>query len=238
MIVDFLRAADLADGAGTHDADEIAHRQRLFLVVGDEHEGDAEFALQRLQLDLHGRAQLLVKGCQRLVEKQHRRPVDDGARQRHALLLAARHFVDAPCPEAAQPDHFQRLAGAAGNLGGRDSRPHLLQAVGNVLLDVEVGEQRILLEHHVDGPPIGRNTVHHGPVDQHVAAGRLFEAADHAQARRLAAAGGAKQRHERALGNIEVDVRHRRHGAVGLAHRPELDVMRRSGCHAHSPWWS
>ena len=74
------------------DADAVAHRQRLVLVVGDEEEGDAQLALQRLQLGLHLLAQLQVERAQRLVEQQHLRLVDQRARQRHALALAARQL--------------------------------------------------------------------------------------------------------------------------------------------------
>jgi hypothetical protein len=57
--------------------------------VGDEDEGDAE-PLQRLQLLLHLLAQLQVERAQRLVQQQHLGLVDQRARQRHALALAAR----------------------------------------------------------------------------------------------------------------------------------------------------
>ena len=46
------------------------------------------------------------------------------------------------------------------------------------------------------------------PRMQHLAFARLLEAADHAQARRLAAAGRPEQRDEGAGGNGEVDAVH------------------------------
>ncbi len=64
-------------------------RERLFLVVGDEDEGDADLALDLAELQLHLLAQLLVQGAQGLVEQQHLRPADQGAGQGHALALAA-----------------------------------------------------------------------------------------------------------------------------------------------------
>ena len=57
--------------------------------MGDVDEGDAEFALHPLQLQPHPHPQLLVERRQRLVEQQHPRLGDGGARQRHPLLLAA-----------------------------------------------------------------------------------------------------------------------------------------------------
>ncbi|MDH4988333.1 hypothetical protein QEZ47_23035 [Aminobacter anthyllidis] len=65
------------------------HCQRLFLVVGHEHEGLAGLFLDRLELDLHLLAQLGVERRQRLVEQQHFRVWSKCAHQRHALALAA-----------------------------------------------------------------------------------------------------------------------------------------------------
>ena len=45
--------------------------------------------LEQLELDLHLLPELAVERAERLVEEQHRRPVDEGAGERHALLLAA-----------------------------------------------------------------------------------------------------------------------------------------------------
>ena len=59
--------------AVVEDRDPVAHGQRLLLVVGDEHEGDADLALDLLQLDLHLPAQLEVERAERLVEQQHLR---------------------------------------------------------------------------------------------------------------------------------------------------------------------
>ncbi len=75
---------------GAHDGDAIRHRHRLLLVVGDEDEGDADLALDALQLDLHLLAQLEVERPERLVEQEHPWVVDQCARERDALLLARR----------------------------------------------------------------------------------------------------------------------------------------------------
>ena len=45
-------------------------------------------------------------------------------------------------------------------------------------------------------------------ADEDFAAGDFFEAGDHAQRRRLAAAGRADQHHELAVGDLERDVAH------------------------------
>ena len=193
FVVDLAGLAALDDASAVHDADGVAHRQRLFLIVRDEHEGDAELALQVLQLDLHVGAQLLVQCRERLVEKQHGGLVDQRAGQRDALLLAAGKFMDLAAAVAGQPHHRQRVAGLAADLARRQPRPDLAQPVGDIVLDIEMREKRIVLEHHVDRPAIGRDADHVPAADQHLAFARLLEAADHAQAGRLAAAGRSKQ---------------------------------------------
>src|SRR6267378_3063476 len=87
-VVNIGRCADLLDLAGIHHRDPIGHGKRLFLVVGDEHHGQAEFALQLLQFELHRLAQLLVERAERFVAKQHARFDNDGAGERDTLLLA------------------------------------------------------------------------------------------------------------------------------------------------------
>ena len=75
---------------------EIGQRHRLVLAVGDVDEGDAELLLQPLQLGAHLDAQERVERRQRLVEQQDLRLGDQRARERDALLLAARQLRRQP----------------------------------------------------------------------------------------------------------------------------------------------
>ena len=84
--------------------------------------------------------------------------------------------------------------------------PSWLQAEGDVLFDRHMREQRIGLEHHVDGPAIGRRAGKVLAVEDDFARRRLLEARQHAQQRGLAAAGGAEQREEFAVVDIEREV--------------------------------
>ncbi len=68
---------------------------------------------------------------------------------------------------------------------------------------VEVGEQRVVLEHHVHRALVGRVAGDVAIAQEDPAARRELEAADHAQGRRLAAAGRAEQREELASGDVE-----------------------------------
>ena len=99
---------DLLDPAVAEDGDPVAHRQRLLLVVGDEAEGDADLALDLLELDLHLAAQLEVESAERLVEQQHLGPVDQGPGERDPLPLAAGELGRPAVAVPAQPDGLQR----------------------------------------------------------------------------------------------------------------------------------
>ena len=59
----------------------------------------------------------------------------------------------------------------------------LPEPVGDVGGDIEMREQRVVLEHHVHRPAIGRHAHHRPAADPHVPGRRLLEARDQAQAR-------------------------------------------------------
>jgi hypothetical protein len=156
VIVELLRRADLHDLAGAHHADPVAQRQRLLLVVGHQDEGDAELALKVLQLDLHLLAQLAVERGQRLVEQQELRLVHDGSRQRHPLLLAARHLPDPADRSKPSAARSRARARPSRRSTPRPAAAPLAQPVGDVGGDGQVREQRVALEHHVHRAMIGR----------------------------------------------------------------------------------
>ena len=76
----------------------------------DEDERDAELPLDLDELALHLLAKLQVERRERLVEEQHFRLVDDGARDGDALLLAARHPRDVRVLVAFEVHELQRVA--------------------------------------------------------------------------------------------------------------------------------
>ena len=86
----YLRGAvELFDRAAVDDRDAVGKRHRLALVVRDVHERDADLIVDRVELKEHVLAKLQVERSERLVKEQHLRTVDEGARDRDALLLAA-----------------------------------------------------------------------------------------------------------------------------------------------------
>ena len=119
--VDVGARAGLFDGAGAHHDNAVGHAHGLFLVVRDKDEGDAQPGLQVLELKLHALAQLQVQRRQRLVQQQQLGPVDDGARQRHALLLSSGHLARVARAELGQAHHVQRRPRALSAASARDA---------------------------------------------------------------------------------------------------------------------
>src|SRR3546814_15441822 len=96
------------------------------------------FRSQQLELGL--RAQVLVERAERLVEQQHLRLLHQAARESDALALAAGKLVRLALGEGAELDHLDHLVDAPLDL--RLWQAVLLQASGDVIPDVLVGEAR------------------------------------------------------------------------------------------------
>ena len=154
MLVDLGRRADLLDLAVVEDRDAVAHRERLFLVVRDVDERDADLLLDPLQLGLHLLAELEVERAERLVEQEHLRAVDDRAGERDPLALAAGELRRLAAAEPAEPHELERLGGALRR--ARRSDAFDPQPVGDVLADGHVREERVVLEDGVHVPRVRR----------------------------------------------------------------------------------
>ena len=114
--VDLGRRADLLDAAAVHHHDAVGHGERLLLVVRDHDGGDAEPALQRLDLVAQAHAHPRIERRERLIEQQQRRRGGERAGERHALLLAARELRRILGALLRQPDERQQLGDARGDL--------------------------------------------------------------------------------------------------------------------------
>ena len=170
--------------------------------MGDVDEGDVHLALQALEFQLHLLAQLEVQGAQRLVEKQDLRLIDQAAGDGHTLLLAAGHLTDAAALETLQAHDFQHIP----HLAADGLFVHLLEAEaeGHILKDVQVGEQRVFLEHGVHRTLVGRYACDVLSFQQHFAGRRFQKARDEAEGGGFAAAGGSQQRHKLFVMDVEV----------------------------------
>jgi hypothetical protein len=102
-----------------------------------------------------------------------------------------------------------------------------LQAERDVVAHVEVGEQRVVLEHHVHRALVRRGIGHVAAAQEDATAGRQLEAADHPKRRGLATAGRPEQREELARVDLERHAVHRADLAEPLLQVDQLDLGRR-----------
>jgi hypothetical protein len=72
-VIDIVRPADLQDLAASHHADAVGQHHRFLEIVRDMKEGDAEAAMEPLELGLQHFLQLHVEGRQRLVQQKQLR---------------------------------------------------------------------------------------------------------------------------------------------------------------------
>ena len=129
---------------------------------------------------------------------------------------------------AGQLDESQKLANLALDLSVGDLLA--AQAEGDVLVHVEMREQRVVLEDRVDVASEGRRVGHVLLAQLDRARADLLEAGDHAQRRRLAAAGRSEHREELAALDVERQVVDR--GDVVEALADALDANVGSVCRA------
>ena len=211
MVVDLARSSDLLDLPAVHDGDPIGHRQGLVLVVGHVHERRPQLGLDPLQLELHLLAELYVQRSQRLVEQQRCRLVDERAGQRHALLLAAGELSRAPILETLELDDAQNLEHTSAVLLAGNALH--LEPERDVVVDRHVREERVLLEHHVDGSSVREDRRDVPSLKDDAPLVRHLEPRNHPQGCRFPAATRAEEREELAIVDRE---RHIAHG-VGLS---------------------
>jgi hypothetical protein len=223
-IVELDRAADLLDAAGVQHRHAVGGRVRLLLVVRHVDRGDAELALQVLQLRAHLDAQLGVEVGERLVEQEHIRLDHQRARERDALLLTAGELRRPPIGKRSEPDQLEDSAHPARHLGTRNLPA--LQAEGDIAGDGHVRPQRIALEHHADVARPGRKLGDVAPTDQDASGRRRAEAGDQAQQRGLAGTGRPQEGEELARRDGERHVVEHRRRVVGEADVIDHDLAR------------
>ena len=154
-----------------------------------------------LDLELKPLPQLLVERPERFVHQQERRIKDDGACQCHALLLAPGQFTRIAMGEVGHLDHVQRAFHAHLALGRADASER--QRIGDVAVDLHVGEERVVLEHHADVALVRRHADQALSAYPQCATIQVRKAGYQVQRRGLARAARSKQRHELAGFDME-----------------------------------
>ncbi|MDT4865592.1 hypothetical protein FQZ97_1004010 [compost metagenome] len=118
------------------------------------------------------------------------------------MLLAAGQFVGVAFAEGVELHQAQQLGDDLAPLGV------LADAEGDVVFHAEVGEQRVILEHHADPPPFRRKSEaragNHLAVQYDLPGLHRFETGDGAQGGGLAATRGAEQTTD--IAGIQVQV--------------------------------
>ena len=98
-----MSPADLHEAAGAGDADPIAERERLRVIVGDIDGRNLAQRFQGVELRAQLVADLGVEVADRLVEQERFRLRHQRAPQRRALLLPARYFRRPATHELVDP---------------------------------------------------------------------------------------------------------------------------------------
>ena len=230
-----VHPVDLLDAAVVEHRHAVGHGQRLGLVVRHVHKRHAQAAVQRLELKLHVLAQLLVERAQWFVHQHELRVEHQRARQRHALLLPARHLRRVAHAHGVHLHHLQR----ARHLGlalGLGELAHA-QRVGDVLGHRHVWEQGVVLEHHAEIAFVRRGAGDGYAVETDLTGRRGLEPGQHHQRSGFARTRGAEQREELTALDVQVQVTHHQAGAVvGFLYPSECDECvacghgRVSGC--------
>ena len=112
--------------------------------MGDENKGDAQALAQALQFHLHLLAELLVERAQRLVQKEHCRLEHESPRQRHALPLTPTQLMRIAVLFSGKLDHLENGTNSLEDFRRRQLL--LLQAERHIAEDIQVGEERVVLE--------------------------------------------------------------------------------------------
>ena len=121
----------------------------------DEEDGDAEPALEQLELHAHLLTQLRIEVAEGLVQQQQIRLVDERAAEREALHLPAAEQRGRPLLQSREPDELEDARNPLTNFGTLHAAQ--LQRVGDVRRDGHVRPDRVGLEDHAEVPLVRRD---------------------------------------------------------------------------------
>ncbi len=159
--------------------------------MGHEHGSDADPANDVADLAPRPFAECRVEVGQRLVEQEHARLGGQRPRQRDPLLLPAGELPDAAQAVPLEIHQGERPVHPAVEVGS--THPERLEPKRHVGADVEVREERVVLEHHPEAPGHRRDAGHIVTLDQDPTLIRRLEPGEQPERGRLAAAAGPQQ---------------------------------------------
>src|ERR1700682_954316 len=182
-------------GAGAHHDDTVGQEDRLRNAMGNEEHRLAILLPDPQHLLLQHLARLRVERAEGLIHQQDGGIVRQCARDRYALLHAAREVAGIYVLMPSEADLRQVAHRDLALL--RFVRALLHRTEGDVPKRGAPGKQGVFLEHHT---ALGTGAVDRPTIHQNLSVTRLREARDHVQQRGLAAAGGSQQACEAVLG--------------------------------------
>ena len=203
FLVERLGIGHLFDPAVTQHGDAVRHDHGLLLVVGDVHDRDAQCLVDAADLVLHLLTKPAVQRAEGFVHEDQFRIEYQGTGDGHALLLPAGKLAGTPVLESFQlhqlqgPFHpFAALAAVhAADLERKcEIGPHR-----------HVGEEGVVLEHHADAAPAGRQVVDGAAAHEDLARGGRLEAGQHHEAGGLARTGRTQEGEKLSLADVQVD---------------------------------
>ncbi len=205
--VEDRRSRRLSEASRAQNGDLPPHRERLGLVVRDEHGGRALGGQGARHRVARLGSEVCVEPGEGLVEQHDPRLRRERSREADAALLSTRELMGAPGGVARpEPDEVERFSrpGSTLSLPAR-------KAEGDVLGDRQVGKQRTFLGDVADLSLVGWYVQavcggNHASVDRDRPAVGCDEADDQAQQRGLAASRRAEDRGEGPLRDDEVDL--------------------------------
>jgi hypothetical protein len=169
--------------------------------------------VQLAELANHEVTEFGVERAERLVHQEDFRPPHDGAAERDTLAVAAGEPGDRLVEDVIDPQEPRRLLHTPLDFSAR--RSLCFQREADVLAHVHVRIKGEELKDESDVPLRGAPESHVLAVEQDLSGGRQLQAGDHAQRRRLAAAGRPEHDEELAV----------RDGEVGILHRDEIGEL-------------
>ncbi len=206
LVVEVVGSVPLFQVTFLEHADVVADGEGFFLVVGHQDRAGAACLEDLANLLAEAAAQFHVEVGEGFVEQQQQRFGRQRAGQGHPLLLAAGEFVGVARGEVVELDQLQKLAHQALALW------MLADAEADVVGHAEMGEQRVVLEHHAD-PAFLRRQGEAGTRDDFAAQLDLpgqhrLEAGDGAQGGGLAASRRTQQAADVSGIEVQVEVLH------------------------------
>ena len=152
-----------------------------------------------------------VQSRERFVEQQNARLENERSGDGHALLLTAGKFVDALVQMLSQSQKINQFIDFLGSGCGRV----VAKTVDDVVVGVQVREQRKVLEHDVEAALLHRHIREVLAVEHNFARGSLRQAENQIQKRRFAAARRTEDGDNFPFSNGERNVR--KDGSISVA---------------------